>query len=246
MIAALRKPQVGFLLALMFAQQFAFGGFEQLLSLFTLNRLGLNASGNAAIFVFAGLIVVLVQGGLVGRWSRRFGDRWLILMGLVVLGAGLILSSLTPRQPVPWYSREALTEELSGNAASPGEPTPVEDIRVDLPDDSNTGWLGLGWLMVAIIPAAIGGGVLQPSINSMITKRVAGDEVGGTLGLSSAFLSGANAVTPVILGAIFQWLGSTAPFLIGGSLLLALWAISASRIQSGSPKGEPAPSSTGG
>jgi len=39
MLRALRTPQVGFLLALMFAQQIAFGGFQQLLSLFTLSRL---------------------------------------------------------------------------------------------------------------------------------------------------------------------------------------------------------------
>jgi len=56
----LRKPQVGFLLLLMFAQQFAFGGYENLLALFTLNRLGMNAANNAALFVFAGIIIVAV------------------------------------------------------------------------------------------------------------------------------------------------------------------------------------------
>lgn len=39
---ALNRPLIGFLLILMFTQQIAFGGFEQMLSLFTLNRLGLN------------------------------------------------------------------------------------------------------------------------------------------------------------------------------------------------------------
>ena len=43
--------------------------------MFTLSNLGLNASGNAVIFVYVGIIVVAVQGGLIGRWSRRFGDR---------------------------------------------------------------------------------------------------------------------------------------------------------------------------
>lgn len=47
----LKKPFVGFLLVVMFFQQLAFGMFQQMLSLFTLNRLGLNASGNAVIFV---------------------------------------------------------------------------------------------------------------------------------------------------------------------------------------------------
>ncbi len=96
----------------MFFQQFAFGGFEQLLSLFTLNRLGMNASSNSALFVYIGVIVVMVQGYFVGKWSRKFGDRWLILMGLIVLGIGLAMSAVTPKIPVPWYSQEAVTEEL--------------------------------------------------------------------------------------------------------------------------------------
>ncbi len=222
---ALQQPGVGFLLALMFAQQFAFGGFEQLLALFTLNRLGLNAAGNSAIFVFVGIIVVAVQGWLIGRWSRRFGDRWLIVMGLIVLAAGLILSAVTPRQPVPWYSRAALAEELARGANQPGETPATQNIQIEIPDDQDTGWLGLTWLLVAMIPVSIGGGVLQPSINSLITKQTAADEVGGILGISSAFLSGSNAITPLVMGGIFQVWGSTAPFLIGGLILLGLWAI---------------------
>jgi DHA1 family tetracycline resistance protein-like MFS transporter len=225
MLAALKKPQVGFLLALMFMQQFAFGGFEQLLSLFTLNRLGMNASSNAALFVFAGVIIVVVQGGMVGRWSRQFGDRWLIFMGLLTVGVGLMLAAATPAQPVPWYSRAEVAEELNLDQSLPGETPPTENIQIALPEDANKSWLGLVWLMVAIVPIAIGGGVLQPSINSMLTQRVGKDEIGGTLGVSAAFLSASNALTPLILGAIFQWLGASAPFLIGGVILLALWGL---------------------
>src|SRR3970282_29753 len=83
MYRALGHPAVGILLLLMFAQQIAFGGLEQLLSLFTLTRLGLNASGNAIIFVFVGLIVVAVQGGFIGPWSRRLRDRRFIYFGVL-------------------------------------------------------------------------------------------------------------------------------------------------------------------
>jgi len=223
MLTALRRPAIGFLLVLMFFQQFAFGGFEQLLSLFTLNRLGMNASSNSVLFVYIGIIVVMVQGYLVGKWSRRFGDRWLILMGLLVLGVGLIMSAVTPATPVPWYSRDAVAEELSVGTSHPGETPPVQEIQIDLPDDTESGWIGLIWLLVAMVPAAIGGGVLQPSINSTLTKQVAVDEIGGTLGLSASFLSGANALTPLVMGAIFQWVGAGAPFFIGGLILILFW-----------------------
>jgi MFS family permease len=226
MVEALKRPQVGFLLALMFMQQFAFGGFEQLLALFTLNRLGMNASSNAALFVFAGVIIVTVHGGRGGRWSRRYGDRWLIFMGLLTVGGGLLLAAVTPPRPVPWYSRAELRQELSLDQGLPGEKVPLENnIQIDLPDDANNSWIGLAWLMVAIVPVAIGGGVLQPSINSLITQRVGKEEVGGTLGVSAAFLSASNALTPLILGAVFEWLGSTAPFLIGGVIMLGLWGL---------------------
>ncbi len=99
---ALKHPAVGALLLLIFFQQIAFGGFEQLLTLFTLGRLGLNASGNAILFVFVGVIVVAVQGGYVGKWSRKYGDRRVIFAGLALLAMGLLLIAFTPTQPAPW------------------------------------------------------------------------------------------------------------------------------------------------
>ncbi len=221
----MNRPLIGFLLILMFTQQIAFGGFEQMLSLFTLNRLGLNASGNSVIFVFVGIIVVAVQGYFIGRWSRRFGDAWLIRFGLALLSFGLVLTALTPRQPAPWYSRQAVEQQLSSGRKVPGETPPTQDLQIGLPDDNSKGWLGLGWILVAMIPAAIGGGLLQPAINSMITQRVSPEEVGGMLGISTALLSGANAVAPLAGGAIFQIFGSQAPFFAGGVLLAILWLV---------------------
>jgi len=95
----------------------------------------------------------------------------------------------------------------------------VSDIPIDLPDDSNTGWLGLVWILVAMVPASIGGGILRPCLNSLITKRVEASEVGGILGVSAAFLSAANALAPFMGGAIFQALGSSALFLAWGTLM---------------------------
>jgi MFS family permease len=234
MFQALRRPEIGLLLALIFAQQIAFGGFEQLLALFTLNRMGLNASGNAVIFVFVGVLVVAVQGGFIGSWSRRLGDRRLIYLGLATLAVGLVLTAFTPRQPMPGYSRQKLAQELSasGDFRTHENPT-TQHLKIDLPPDTNKGWLGLGWILAAMIPVSIGGGILQPSINSLITKRVGRDEVGGMLGISAAFLSGANAVAPLLGGIIFQALGSTAPFLLGGLLMAALLLLSMKNIRPG-------------
>lgn len=240
LIQVLKNLAVGFLLVLMFAQQVAFGGLEQLLALFTLHRLGLNASGNALVFIFVGMIVVAVQGGLIGPLSRGLGDRRLIYLGLALLAAGLLLTALTPRQPVPGYSRQELLLELSKARRIPGETPPTQHLQISLPDDSRSGWLGLGWLMLAILPAAIGGGLLHPGINSLITKRVPAGDIGGMLGMSAAFLSAGNALAPLIGGALFQRLGASAPFLAGGLLIAFLYGISIYLIRPGVEETHPA------
>jgi len=222
---AMNKPLVGILLALMFLQQVVFGGFQQLLSLFTLNRLGLFGSGNAILFVFVGIVIVAVQGYFIGKWSRKFGEVWLIRFGLGMLTLGLLLTALTPRQPVPWYDRQAVTLELSGGRNLAGETPPTSTLQVSIPADTNKGYLGLGWILISMIPVALGGGVLQPSINSLLTRRVSPAEIGGTLGISAALLSGANSVAPVAGGELFQVLGSSAPFLIGAAIAAVLFFI---------------------
>jgi MFS transporter, DHA1 family, tetracycline resistance protein len=226
LFATLRKPFVGLLLTMLFVYQIAFGSFQQLLSLFTLNRLGLNASGNSVIFVWVGIVIVAVQGYFIGKWSRKFGEIKLIRFGLVFLTIGFLLTSFTPRIPPPWYSQKTVSAELTGTRNLPGETPPTQHLKIDLPSDQNKGWFGIGWLLLAMIPAAIGGGVLQPSINSLLTRRVAVAEIGGTLGISAALLSAANSIAPVLGGALFQKFGSGSPYLFGALLTTILLVIS--------------------
>jgi MFS family permease len=161
-------------------------------------------------------------------------------MGLAALAAGLILISLTPRVPLPGYSQDALTEELTGNENFRTLENPTtQNLAIELPPDDNNGWHGLVWILAAMVPIAVGGGVLQPSINSLITKRVELVDVGGMLGISAAFLSGANAVAPLIGGAIFQAFGSTAPFFVGGLLMAALLLLSTRELKPGSEEEVP-------
>ena len=228
MFAALQRPVIGFLLILTFAKQFSFGAVEQLLALFTLERLGFNGSSNAALFVFVGIVLVAVQGYFVGRWSKRFGDRWLVLMGLSVLSVGMLMTALTPRMTAPWYSRAELEAELTVETVNPE----AADISVNIPDESNKGWLGIVWLFLAVIPLSIGGGVIQPAVSSLITQNVPPEEVGSILGIVTAFLSAASALSPLILGAIFGWLGSGAPYFIGAAIMGTFWLLSRSRIAS--------------
>lgn len=240
MFKALSHPAVGLLLILIFAQQVVFGGFEQLFSLFTLSRLGLAARGNSILFVYIGIIVVAVQGYFIGKWSRKFGDRRLIYAGLALLALGMIMMALTPSVPPPGYSQQTLQTELnSGGTLRAHENPTTQNLPVQLPPDTHNGWAGILWILAATIPAAIGGGMLQPTINSLITKRINIGEIGGMLGISAALLSAANAVAPLIWGAIFQTLGPSWPFLLGGVVLLILLFIAMRMLQPGSEQTAP-------
>lgn len=211
-----------FLLVVMFFYQVSFGGYEQLFSLFTLNRLGMDARDTSGLFMLAGIFIILVQGVLIGRWSKQKGDRWLALMGIGALAIGLIGTALTPAVPVPWYEKARVLQSLAGQ----GEfHVSIQNININLPDEAARGWLGIIWLLVASLPAAIGGGTLQPAVNSLITKASEKNEVGAMLGLSSAAYSAANAIAPLFYGLLFQWLGAPAPFFAGGIILLILFLV---------------------
>jgi DHA1 family tetracycline resistance protein-like MFS transporter len=219
MLDALRHPVVGFLLLIMFFYQVAFGGYEQLFALFTLSRLGMSATDTAGLFALAGVFIIIVQGGLIGRWSRQKGERWLVILGVSTLAIGLIGTALTPRIPVPWYNREKVLQGLAGK----NNVTAIQNIKVTPPPETGRSWFGIGWLLVASFPAALGGGLLHPAINSLITKSSDKNEVGGMLGISSSMYSAANAIAPLFYGSLFQWLGAPVPFFVGGLILLALW-----------------------
>lgn len=222
----LRNPNVNILLVVMFAQQVIFFGFESLLGLFTLSRLGLLGQGNTIIFLVVGITLVIVQGGLIGRWSRRYGERKLIFAALAILSAGLIMLALTPEQPHPFYVQRNVAYDLAGEESTSSTEAILGDINVALPDDSNRGFGGIVWVIVAIIPLSIGAALLRPSLNSMMTQRVAKGEYGSILGVSSSFSSAANAISPIIGGLLFQRFGATVPFLLGGIVMFGIFLLS--------------------
>jgi MFS family permease len=121
---------------------------------------------------------------------------------------------------------ELLEQTPSGTEAILG------GIHIDLPEDKNRGMGGFLWMFVALVPLSIGAGLIRPSLNSLMTKRVDKHEYGSILGTSSALVSAANAAAPLIGGLIFQQQGSTAPFLIGGVLMALLWIISLTILRS--------------
>ena len=68
----------------------AFSGFEATFSLFADRRFGLTEAGVAAVFVGIGVLLVVVQGGLVRRVAARVGSANALRGGLALNAFGLL------------------------------------------------------------------------------------------------------------------------------------------------------------
>jgi DHA1 family tetracycline resistance protein-like MFS transporter len=88
------------LMLLFFLVMFCFSMMETTLALFCQQRFGFGEEQTGFLFVFVGVLISIIQGGLLGRLVKRFGERSLILSGIVLMAAGLALLPLT-RTAIP-------------------------------------------------------------------------------------------------------------------------------------------------
>lgn len=91
----IRQPTIGPVLIIFFLVTFAFSNFEATFSQFLHDRLALAASHVAFIFVYVGILIVAVQGGLIRYLSSRVRDATLATAGIALLTAGLAAMPLT-------------------------------------------------------------------------------------------------------------------------------------------------------
>lgn len=84
------RPVVG-LLVLSFLVTFCISLMEATLALFVQARFGFGDWETSLLFVLVGVVMVVVQAGLVGRAVARWGERRLIPFGMAAMGAGLLV-----------------------------------------------------------------------------------------------------------------------------------------------------------
>ncbi len=96
LIRVMGHPVVGLCIALTFVMTIAFAVMESSFTLFAEHTRGLNPSEVGRMFGVAGLTMILVQGGLIGRLVKRFGEGTLIPIGVGILAIGLGLLPLAP------------------------------------------------------------------------------------------------------------------------------------------------------
>ena len=95
----LAHPKIGLLILIFFLATFAFSCFESTLPLLVSDNFNLGitmnetapASSVISLFVFCGIIGAFIQGGLIGRLVKMFGEPKLIALSLLFTGVALAL-----------------------------------------------------------------------------------------------------------------------------------------------------------
>jgi multidrug resistance protein len=89
LIKSLTQPRLGFVLTIYFLFVVAFSIMTTSFSLYTMFRFGYDAQHNGYLFAYVGLLAVIIQGGLIGRLVKRFGELPLIIVGALFFAGSL-------------------------------------------------------------------------------------------------------------------------------------------------------------
>ncbi len=88
---AMRYPVVIRLIAINLIFTVAFTAMEAIFPLFTQHTYGWGAPQNGYIFTYIGVIIVLMQGGLVGQLVKHWNEQAIMVVGLIMLAVGLTM-----------------------------------------------------------------------------------------------------------------------------------------------------------
>ncbi len=86
-----KRPGLGSIYLQFFLFTFAFSVFTSGFALFAESRFHWTARQTGYLFTYAGLVGIILQGGLIGRLVKRYGEIKLGLAGFVALVAGYIM-----------------------------------------------------------------------------------------------------------------------------------------------------------
>jgi MFS family permease len=178
----LRRPVLSRLILVFFLVILAFAGMESTFALWAMEQFVWGPGQVGYVFAYVGVLSAILQGGLIGSLTRRFGEERLLLCGLAMIGIGLLLMGVTR---------------------------------------------SVAMLAPAVSLLALGMGLTQPSLNSLISRRAGSEEQGEVLGVSQSVGSLSRVLGPVAAGFFFAEFGRDAVFfwgamLVAGALLLAL------------------------
>jgi DHA1 family tetracycline resistance protein-like MFS transporter len=95
LLAALKQRRLTFVLSIYFLFITAFSIMTTSFALFTMYRFGYDAAHNGYLFMYVGILGVVIQGGLIGRLVKAFGELPLVLVGALLFASSLFAIPFT-------------------------------------------------------------------------------------------------------------------------------------------------------
>jgi len=93
---ALSNPALAALVVAFFVASFAFSGMESMFVLFLDQIYGYGTTTGGYVLAYVGVVIAILQGGLVGRLTKRYGERALAIGGAALLAVSLVSLPFTP------------------------------------------------------------------------------------------------------------------------------------------------------
>jgi MFS transporter, DHA1 family, tetracycline resistance protein len=170
----LKNHQLRLPLLIFFISTFAFSNMEATLVLLTEKQFRFAPEQNGLMFTYIGFLMVMVQGGLIGRLSKKYGEAKLVILGTMLVALGLLATPATTSIPVLLLALALLA------------------IGSGINNPSNQS------IISKLAPASEVGGVMGVSQSLGTLGRILGPLVGGAafqyLGMSSPYWIGAAAM----------------------------------------------------
>lgn len=171
----MRRPGIRRLIWIFGLTVLAFAAMEATYALLVTKRYGLDLEHVDYLFAYIGVLIVIVQGGLIGRLTRAYGEKKLLVAGLVLQAVSLAVL-----------------------------PFAVTTIG----------------LVLATAPLAIGSGLSQPSLASLLSRFARADDQGGTLGIGESAAAIGRVLGPISGTWTFKNVSMGFPYLVGAGLMV--------------------------
>jgi len=178
----LAQPKIGLLVLVFFLATFAFSCFESTLPLLVSDDFNLHLDKSAAtpaatvisLFVFCGLVSAFVQGGMIGRLVKLFGEPKLICASLIMTGVSLVILPLIHGDgPLKWSAVLRLAD---------------------------TPWL----LMLAVLVLlALGSSLSRAPLFGMLSNLAPATEQGATIGVAQSAGALARILGPIFAATLY-------------------------------------------
>jgi len=134
------KLTVSFLI--FFLSTFAFANMEATIVLLARQKFGFTPFDNSIMFTYVGLLIVLIQGGMIHRLAKKYGEKHLIAAGTLLVFLGLVLIPFVPQTNAIFLLATSLALLAFGSGIN--NPSNQSLLSKLAPQENMGGTLGIG------------------------------------------------------------------------------------------------------